>query len=85
MMKLNFMDIQVNNHHFLIKLKGSHTFPKCFESIFWYIINKAFGASQEELDWFTKLYHDNPEFLGDGNYRETQKYTKNALFYFKKK
>ena len=46
--------------------------PECNENTDWYLIKKVFNATIAEIDFFTNLYHNNPDFTGDGNYRELQ-------------
>lgn len=46
--------------------------PNCLENANWYLIKNVFEATSDEINFFTNLYHNNPNFKGDGNYRELQ-------------
>lgn len=46
--------------------------PTCDENTNWYLIKQIFEATEAEINYFSDLYHNNPNFKGDGNYREIQ-------------
>jgi len=47
---------------------GTQTFPPCNPAS-WFVFPKPIHASTEQIQQFYKLYHDNPDFTGKGNYR----------------
>ena len=46
--------------------------PTCDETVNWYLMKNVYNATNQQIGFFTELYHNNPNFLGDGNFREIQ-------------
>ena len=46
--------------------------PTCDEIANWYLMKNVYNASNQQIQFFTELYHNNPNFQGDGNYRAIQ-------------
>jgi len=46
--------------------------PTCDQTANWYLMKKIFNATNDQINFFVNLYHNNTGFLGDGNYRDIQ-------------
>ena len=53
--------------------EGSLTTPPCTEGLNWFVMHETQPVSAEQVDAFTKMWADNPDFSkGSGNNRVTQ-------------
>ena len=49
--------------------QGSLSSPPCSEKSLWIILENVRKVPKYQIDFFYNLYHKNPNFKGEGNYR----------------
>lgn len=59
---------------------GVQTIPPCAPAS-WFVFPKVFSASADQIQTIYNLYHNNPNFLGNGNYRDVQPNTTVLKYY----
>ncbi|KAM3146989.1 hypothetical protein pb186bvf_000705 [Paramecium bursaria] len=50
---------------------GSLTYPYCTQKTQWIILETIRKIPKSQIDFFYNLYHNNPYFKGEGNYRKS--------------